>query len=600
MTAAAPPIPAEHPVTRLGRVYAWRHRYSFLAGSVFLALTNYLTVTIPTEIGAAVDALGQGDVAARHALVVAGMGATVIVVRTLSRVLFFNPGRDIEYSLRQDLFACLLAHQPSFYARRRTGDIVSRASNDISWTRSLVGFGLLQGVNFLLAVPLTLWRLLEISPLLTAAALAPVLISVLAVQVTIRSFFPLMKRNQEELGEISNHILESFQGIATIQGFAAEEAFRQRFTEKNDVWFRTSMTLAVIRTVAFPLLMLGGGLSVFTLLYVGAPMALRGALSVGDLVAFAALLAALLPQFRSMGFLFTVWQRGRASLERIFELMDEPVDRPEGDAPAPQAPGRGPAISVKGLTFADPDAPEVPVLHDVSFEVAAGSTVGVFGRTGSGKSTLVRLLCRLYNPPPGMVQIDGVDATSLDLDVWRSRLAVVPQRPFLFSDSIAANIALSSTPDAARVQQAATLASLDADLAALPDGLQTVVGQRGIMLSGGQRQRVALARGLFRDADMFLLDDVLSAVDHDNEARLVATLAGISRDGAQPTTFIVSNRISAFRYAALILVLDEGRLVACGTHEQLSQQPGIYRDAWQVQRERQDDGDAVPAQGEAG
>lgn len=571
------------------RVYAWQHRYSFLAGTVFLALTNYLTVTIPAEIGAGIDGLGSGDVVARSAFRVALMGAVVIVVRTLSRILFFNPGRDMEYALRGDLFSRLLAHQPSFYASRRTGDIVSRASNDIAWTRSLVGFGTLQGANFLLAVPLTLWKMLEISGTLTGAALAPILLGVVGVQFTVRSFFPLMKRNQEELGDISNHIMESFQGIATIQGFVAETAFQERFLEKNERWFITAMRLALMRTLAFPLLMFAGGLSIFLILYIGGPMALEGTLTVGQLVAFTTLLTALLPQFRSMGFLFSVFQRGRAALERIFELMDAPVDRPEGDTPTPQAAGQGPALAIRDLTFAYPDAPEQPVLESVSFSVAAGGTVGIFGRTGSGKSTLLRLLARLYNPPEGTVLIDGVDVRTLDLDAWRQRLAVVPQRPFLFSDSIASNISLSNQPDMAKVQAAASLASLDPDLEALPDGLMTTVGQRGIMLSGGQRQRVALARGLFRRADLILLDDVLSAVDHENEARLVATLAGLSQEGPKPTTFIVSNRISAFRYADIILVFEDGRLTAKGDHDTLSRQPGVYRESWLVQREEQDE-----------
>lgn len=572
------------------REYAWKHRGRIAAGVVFLGLTNYLTVTIPVQIGAAIDAISLGQPAGSLALSVALMGLGVIVVRTLSRVLFFNPGRDMEYELRQDLFARLLRHQPSFYAARRTGDIVSRASNDISWTRTLVGFGALQGANFLLAVPLTCWQMFGISVRLSLAALLPVMIGLVVVQITIRSFFPLMKRNQEELGEISNHIMESFQGIATVQGFSAEPAFVDRFQEKNDRWFVTAMKIALVRTLAFPLLMFSGGMSIFVLLYVGGPMALEGVLTVGDLVAFATLLAALLPQFRSMGFLFSVWQRGRAALERIFELMDAPVETPEGEQPHPQHPGERPAIELRGLSFAYPDAPDETVLEGVSVSIPAGATVGVFGRTGSGKTTLLRLLSRLYTPPEGTVFIDGVDIRHLGLDTWRRRLAVVPQRPFLFSDSIAANVSLSDAPDEASVLEAAALASLEQDLASLPDGIQTVVGQRGIMLSGGQRQRVALARGLFRDADLVLLDDVLSAVDHENEARLVATLAGRTGAGRKPTTVIVSNRISAFRYATTILVLDEGQLVAAGDHASLAQQPGIYRDAWLVQRESQDAG----------
>ena len=269
-----------------------------------------------------------------HAINIALMGAAVIVVRTLSRVLFFNPGRDMEYALRGDLFARLLAQQPAFYSGRQTGDIVSRASNDISWTRALVGFGTLQAVNVMLAVPLTFWKMFDISAALSLAALVPISLGIVIAQVAIRQIFPLMRRNQEQLGDLSSHVLESVQGIASIQGFVAEDAFEKRFEEKNQAWFITGMKMAVIRTMAFPMLGFAGGISLFLMLYVGGPMAVQGALSVGDIAAFATLLAALLPPLRSMGFMLSVWQRGRAALESIFELMDAPIDRTEGDSPA--------------------------------------------------------------------------------------------------------------------------------------------------------------------------------------------------------------------------------------------------------------------------
>jgi ATP-binding cassette subfamily B protein len=225
------------------------------------------------------------------------------------------------------------------------------------------------------------------------------------------------------------------------------------------------------------------------------------------------------------------------------------------------------------------------VLSDVTVTLPSGTMVGVFGRTGSGKSTLLRLLARLYNPPAGTVLVDGDDLVSLDLDAWRQRVAMVPQRPFLFSDSVASNIALGGEPGEDRLGEVVDAAALADDLESLPDGLETVVGERGIMLSGGQRQRVALARGLYRHADLLILDDVLSAVDHTTEARLVQTIADLARRPGGPTVLVASHRLSALRHTDLVLVLDRGRLVDVGSHRELVERPGPYRDTWLAQRQ---------------
>ncbi|MCU0234670.1 MAG: ABC transporter ATP-binding protein/permease [Thermoanaerobaculales bacterium] len=577
---------ARAPIPRLLRDYAWRHRWSYLAGAFFLWLTNYISVSIPGQIGHAIDALRGAQPLGRYVVAIAAMGVAVIVVRSLSRILIFNPGRDVEYHLRKDLFGHLLRLQPSFYAAHKRGDLVSRASNDISWVRTLVGYGGLQVVNVTIAVALTGWKMIALSPRLTGLVLLPILIGAVAVQWGIHSLFALSRRNQEELGEISEHVLGSLQGVGAIQGFAAEEAFIARFEERNHDWLRTGMQLALIRSIALPLLVLGGGVSMVVLITVGGPMVLTGSLTVGELAAFTALLAVFLPPLRSLGWMMSVIQRGRAALERIFELMDTPVERPEGGTGRVLEAGSGPAIEVRGLDFAYPDEPQRPVLAGLSATIPAGAVVGIFGRTGSGKSTLLRLLARLYNPPPGSILVDGADLTALDLDSWRRRLAVVPQRPFLFSDTIAANVDLEEASDAAGIGEAVRMAALEADLASLPAQLETVVGERGIMLSGGQRQRVALARGLCRGGDLLILDDVLSAVDHETEAKLVETIAGLAHGPRRPTVLIASHRLSALRHCDLVLVLDGGRLVDSGHHRELVERPGLYRETWLLQSQR--------------
>lgn len=573
-------------ILRLIRNYGWRYRWSYLGGAIFVWLTNYLSVSIPGEIGHAIDALRASTPVAAHVLAITAMGVAVIAVRTLSRILIFNPARDLEYHLRADLFSRLLRLQPSFYARHKRGDIVSRASNDISWVRTLVGFGGLQVVNVTVAVVLTGWKMIALSPRLTLLAGLPVLLGIIAVQLAIHRVFFLSRQNQEQLGEISEHVLGSLQGIATIQGFVAEKAFVERFEERNLRWLRTGMKLAMIRAGALPLLVLSGGVAMFAVVAFGGPLVLSGQLTVGQLAAFTALLTVLLPPLRSFGWMLSVIQRGRAALDRIFELMDEPVERPEGSNGLVSQPGEGPRIEFRNLVFAYPDAPDQPVLDGVSLSIPAGSVVGLFGRTGGGKSTLLRLLTRLFNPPAGTITVDGTDVIDLDLDSWRQRVTMVPQRPFLFSDSITANVGLGDEPDEDRVQRAVAAAALGMDLEVLPDGLDTVVGERGIMLSGGQRQRVALARGLHRGGDVLILDDVLSAVDHETEAQLVDTIAAIADGPGAPTVLISSHRLSAFRSCDSIVVLDRGRAVDHGTHDELISRPGPYRDAWSVQSQR--------------
>jgi len=571
------------PVWRLLKEYAWRYRWSYLAGAAFLGLTNYLTVSIPGQIGHAIDALRAGQELGQFVAAIALMGVAVIAVRSLSRVLIFNPGRHVEYHLRRDLFGRLLRLQPAFYARHKRGDIVSRAANDITWVRTLIGFGGLQVVNVSMAVVLTGWKMMSLSPRLTLMASLPIFVGVAAVQLGIRRLFHLVRLLQQQLGEISEHVLGSLQGIDAIQGFVAEEAFVRRFEVRNQAWLRTGMRLALIRALALPLLVLAGGVAMFVIITVGGGLVLDETLTVGQLAAFTVLLTVLLPPLRSLGWMMSVVQRGRAALERIFELMDAPLDRPEGASGVVQPAGRGPAIELRDLHFAYPDEPEREVLHGITVEIPAGSVVGLCGRTGSGKSTLLRLLMRLYNPPAGSISIDGVDLIDLDLDQWRRRMAIVPQRPFLFSDTIAANVAMDVEGCSEGVERATTMAALDQDLVVLPDGLETVVGERGIMLSGGQRQRVALARGLYRGGDLLILDDVLSAVDHSTEAELVDTITGLARRPEAPTVIIASHRLSALRHCDLILVLDRGRLADVGSHSELVARPGQYRDTWQIQ-----------------
>lgn len=569
----------------------------FVGGIVCLIGTNWLAVQIPLELAKAIDALRagdrQGDVVRGAVVAIALMGASVILIRTFSRVLFFTPGRLIEYRLKNDLFANLLRQQPSFYAQWETGDIVSRSSDDLTFVRVMIGFGLLSVFNTSAALVLTGTQMFILSWKLTLLVLLPIGIVLAVVQIGIYRLFDMMKETREQLSALSDHVLSSIHGIQTIQGFRAEEAFLKRFLARNEKYMETNLTLARIRAWILPLLVLGGSVCIYLLLAVGGPMAIRKEMSIGQLVAFTTYIAYLLMPLRSLGWMMSVFQRGQASLERVLELLDAPPERPEGDRPETLPADEPLSLAIKDLDFAYPDDPDKTVLHGINATIPAGAWVGVFGRTGSGKTTLLRLLTRLYNPPPGTIFVNGVDITAIALDDLRDRMAVVPQTPFLFSDTIRANVTMGSEAGALELEQVLQRAALENDLDALPDGLDTVVGERGIMVSGGQRQRITLARALHRPFDLLFLDDVLSAVDHRTEKRLIHTLDEVAKtgtsDGKRPTVVLVSHRLSALSHCDKILVLDDGHLADLGTHEELLERPGPYRDAWLHQIEQGDD-----------
>jgi ATP-binding cassette subfamily B multidrug efflux pump len=556
----------------------------YVGGLLALVATNLLSVEIPVQVAAAIDALNgpdPGTAVPPHALVIALMGLGVIAVRTASRVLFFTPGRLAEADMRRDLFAACVRQQPAFLRNYPPGDLISRATSDVTAIRLLIGFGVLQALNTALAVVFTVGQMLRLSPILALTTLIPVAVALVLTQLAMRSLFPVMYKLQAELAALSDHVLSSYQGVSTIHGFGATQAFVERFDAKNDQYRRTTLQRSTLRTAIGPGLALATSIGLFLLILVGGPMAIEGRLTVGELIGWTTLVALLVNPLRGISFVVQIWKQAQVGLERLGAVIDPTPERPDLPNPEP-VPDRPPGIEVRGLTFAYPDEPDHEVLHDVSFAIPAGGTLGMLGATGSGKTTLLRCIARLYNPPPGAVLVDGVDVRRLDLDAWRSVMAYVPQRAFLFSETLKDNVLLGA-PDDGRLERILAATTLDVDLAQLPQGTLSPVGESGIMLSGGQRQRVALARGLLRPHRLLILDDVLSAVDHRTEHELLASLR--ARDD-HPTTIIAANRISALERCDHVLVLDGGRVVDQGTHGELITRPGPYRDTWEAQSDR--------------
>lgn len=560
--------------------YARRNLPQYAAGTLMLLATNWIVVRIPALIGEALNLLetagpealaGARGIATELAL----LGAVLIVVRTLSRVLFFNPGRDVEFHLGLDLFGHLLSLQRPYFMRHKIGELVSLASNDTTAVRLLVGFVGLQLCNVAVAVPLHLYQMTMTDPVLTLWCVIPLVGGAIYLRITIRAFFDMVRHSMVLLAQLSDRVLESYAGIGTVRAYASEEAAVAHFERLNREYLNLQLRIATIRAFGMPVLGLAGLVGTATVLWIGGERVIAGKTPIGDIATFSALLVSLVTILTGLAWVLAAVSRGIVSLRRIDAVLQTDTDLPPVRSHANiEAP---PRLELRSLSFSYPGSTD-PVLHDLDVVVPPGATLGIFGKTGSGKTTLIELLCRLHTPPPGSIFLDGVDLRDFDLDHLRRGMAVVPQSNFLFSTSLRENIALrSGTAHDPKLERALEAVALREDVAALADGMDTIVGERGVMLSGGQRQRAALARALYLARPLLLLDDVLSAVDQGTELKLVEAIRGLrSSQDATPTTVIVSHRTSVLEHADEIIVLQNGRIVERGRHHELLARGGEY------------------------
>ena len=521
--------------------YAGRFWVSYLFGFAALFATNWAVVRIPTLVGDVLNTLERSGVGTEgftqasataalepaSALVMELMfwATALIVVRTLSRVLFFNPGRDIQYQLGVDLFAHLLTLQRPFFGRRKIGELVSIAANDTQSVRLLVGFAGLQVCNVAVAIPLHLYQMLRTDWVLTLYCVTPVLFGAIYMRYTVQRFYTLIRSSLEKLASLSDRILESFSGVATIRAHVAEDATVARFEEQNRDYLDLQLELASVRAFAMPVLAFSGYVGTGLVLWIGGNRVLADQLEVGSLATFTALLVSLVSILTSLAWVLTAVSRGTVSLSRIDELFGADPGLPEVERETGLS--EPPRLELRELSFTH-EGRDDPALQGISATVEPGHTLGIFGRTGSGKTTLIELLARVYTPPPGSIWVDGQDIRGFALEALRAATAVVPQTAFLFSTTLRDNIRLrgertghtATAADAElagprlfgislsparteakddpsiraedpRLTEVIDSACLEPDIAALADGLETIVGERGVMLSGGQRQRTA-------------------------------------------------------------------------------------------------------------
>ena len=550
-----------------------------LLGAVCLAATNGLSLAVPWLIKGAIDALrsNRQTAAAIHALVVrdalliAGFAVVLAVIRTWSRILIFNSGRNIEYRLRGDVFRHLLRLDAGFFRRHPTGDVMSRLTNDLGAVRMLFGPGLLNLINTALVYVTTLWLLLHLSPWLTLWALCPYPLLLAGARLSSRTIYQASKSIQEQLGVMSTSLQEDLTGIAVIKHYTLEPTRGVHFRRLNDEYLGRALSLVRSRGVLSPLFAMLGGTGTLIVLWVGGREVIAGRMTIGALIAFNAYLVLLSWPTIALGWIIGIWQRGVAAWSRVRALL-ETAPRIDDAAADPRATIVSPSIEVRDLTV---EVDGRKLLDRVSFALPAGATLAVVGPTGAGKTTLVDTLVRMHEVAPGAVTIGGHDVTRIPLQTLRGQIGYAPQDAFLFSATIAENIGFGAGADIdlPRVRRAAEAAGLAPDLAAFPDGYDTLVGERGLTLSGGQRQRVALARALCADPKILILDDSLSSVDAQTEREILTRLRPILTGR---TSILISHRVAAVKDADRILVLDRGRVAETGTHAELVAKGGVY------------------------
>ena len=567
------------------KIYLWRYWRRYLIGGLCLFGTATLVMWIPWWIREAVRILEQGGALGDVTFYAALIGLAALaqgIIRTYSRALIFNAGRNVEYDLRNDLFAHLQKLPLSFYHARRTGDLMSRVINDISAVRVMLGPGVVNFVNAPLYYVYALALMLSMDVRMTLAALAPFPLLIYAAAKFRGRIMKSSLEVQQQMSGLSSHVQENLSGMHVVKAYSQEKYQTQQFVALNEEFRAKSLEMARMRGIVTPIMQGINGLTVVIVIWYGGVRVARGDLLVADIVAFIAYLNVLAWPTAAFGWMLSLVERGRAAMKRLEEILNtEPAIA--SMAAAVPFTGLKNGVAFREVSFAyEQQANGHPVLEGISFSLPVGKTVGLVGRIGSGKSTAAQLVPRLFDASSGEILIDGQDVRKLSLRELRQALGYVPQEPFLFSTSLRRNLTFGRDDVSDQdLQRAVRIARLDRDVENFPQGLDTVVGERGVTLSGGQKQRATLARALAIDPPVLILDDCLSSVDAQTEAEILHGLRSILKE---KTCLIISHRISAVKDADEILVFDEGRILERGSHHQLVERGGLYAELYQQQR----------------
>lgn len=565
--------------------WLWRYRGRVFAGFVSLLVVDGAGLLVPLVIRDAIDRLARGEGGVlRSGLYIVGLAAIVMIFRFLWRYFFIGTSRRIERDLRERLYQHFLRLSASFYNEHKTGELMAHATNDIDAVSRACGFGILTIADPLFMIPVAVGIMLAIDPRLTMYAILPLPV----LTVFMLGFGKMIHRRfeavQQVFSEVMEKVRENVAGIRVVKSFVQEEGTARDFARVNERFVDKNMALVRVWGLFNPLIELLSGATLAIVLWIGGISVIRESISLGDFVAFTQYLTMLTWPMISLGWAVNLLQRGSASLGRINRLLD--VTPEIADPPSPRRPA-GARIEIRDLTFTYPSANgNRPALFGINLAIAEGMTLGIVGLTGAGKSTLAYLIPRVFDPPAGTVFLGGVDVRELSVSELRRLIGFVPQDPFLFSATIRENIAFGN-PEASEEEiiQAATFAGIHDEIVSFPNGYDTLVGERGIALSGGQKQRVAIARALLLDPRILIFDDPLSAVDAERETFILRNLQRFFRER---TAIVIAHRLSAVMHADRIVVLDKGKIVEEGAHQELLAQDGLYRRIWRLQQVQQE------------